>query len=100
VCRQVLPALTPGSKGGEIFADKTYAKRPLRRPIETLFGWIQEKTGIQTSSKVRSERGLMVDVFGPARGGDAAPHLQLLIEINNRTFNRDEVICKRVNTPC
>jgi hypothetical protein len=36
----------------------------IRQPIEALFGWIQEKTGIQTASKVRSERGLMVHVFG------------------------------------
>jgi len=104
VCRQVLPALTPrGPGGGEIFADKAYANRPLRRrlqknqnlelvtpikrrkgqprlsaadrlyseavsrirqPIEALFGWIQEKTGIQTASKIRSEQGLMVHVFG------------------------------------
>jgi transposase len=35
-----------------------------RWEIEALFGWIQEKTGIQTASKVRSERGLMVHVFG------------------------------------
>jgi hypothetical protein len=104
VCRQVLPALTSGGSGGrEIFADKAYANRTLRRrllktqnlelvtqikrvkgqprlsaadrlyseavsrirqPIEALFGWIQEKTGIQTASKVRSEQGLMVHVFG------------------------------------
>ena len=36
----------------------------VRQPIESLFNWIQEKTGIQVASKVRSFRGLMVHVFG------------------------------------
>jgi hypothetical protein len=47
-------------------ADRLYSEAVsrIRQPIEALFGWIQEKTGIQTASKVRSERGLMVHVFG------------------------------------
>lgn len=36
----------------------------VRQPIESLFNWIQEKTDIQTASKVRSYNGLMVHVFG------------------------------------
>jgi hypothetical protein len=36
----------------------------VRQPIESLFNWIQEKTGIQVASKVRSFQGLMVHVFG------------------------------------
>jgi hypothetical protein len=36
----------------------------VRQPIESLFNWIQEKTGIQITSKVRSFQGLMVHVFG------------------------------------
>ena len=36
----------------------------IRQPIETLFGWIEEKTGIECASKVRSYNGLMVHVFG------------------------------------
>lgn len=36
----------------------------VRQPIESLFNWIQEKTGIQVASKVRSFKGLMVHVFG------------------------------------
>jgi len=36
----------------------------VRQPIESLFNWIQEKTGIQIASKVRSFQGLMVHVFG------------------------------------
>jgi hypothetical protein len=36
----------------------------VRQPIESLFNWIQEKTGIQVTSKVRSYQGLMIHVFG------------------------------------
>lgn len=36
----------------------------VRQPIESLFSWIQEKTNIQSASKVRSYNGLMVHVFG------------------------------------
>lgn len=36
----------------------------VRQPIESLFNWIEEKTGIQRASKVRSTNGLMVHVFG------------------------------------
>lgn len=35
-----------------------------RQSIEIFFNWIIEKTGIQTASKVRSERGLGVHIFG------------------------------------
>lgn len=35
-----------------------------RQPIESFFNWLQEKTGIQTASKVRSPNGLLVHVFG------------------------------------
>jgi hypothetical protein len=36
----------------------------IRQPIESLFSWIREKTGIQTASKMRSSEGLMVHAFG------------------------------------
>ena len=36
----------------------------VRQPIESLFNWIEEKTGIQKASKVRSLNGLQVHVFG------------------------------------
>ena len=36
----------------------------VRQPIESLFNWIQEKTGIQIASQVRSTQGLLVHVFG------------------------------------
>jgi len=35
-----------------------------RQPIESFFNWLQEKTGIQTASKVRSTRGLLAHIFG------------------------------------
>ncbi len=36
----------------------------VRQPIESLFNWINEKTGIEVASKVRSTKGLMVHVYG------------------------------------
>ena len=36
----------------------------VRQPIESLFNWIEEKTSIQTASKVRSAQGLKVHIFG------------------------------------
>ncbi len=47
-------------------ADKLYSKAigRMRQPIESLFSWIDEKTGIQQASKVRSYQGLLVHVFG------------------------------------
>jgi len=41
----------------------TYVSR-FRQPIESFFNWLPEKTGIQHASKVRSESGLLVHVFG------------------------------------
>lgn len=36
----------------------------IRQPIESLFSWFEEKTGIQMASKVRSLKGLLVHVYG------------------------------------
>lgn len=36
----------------------------IRQPIESLFNWIEQKTGIQIASRVRSYNGLLVHVFG------------------------------------
>ena len=36
----------------------------VRQPVESLFNWIEEKTGIEIASKVRSSQGLLVHVFG------------------------------------
>lgn len=47
-------------------SDSLYSKAvsSIRQPIESIFSWIEEKTGIQKASKVRSYKGLMVHVFG------------------------------------
>ncbi len=46
--------------------DRVYSQivSQVRQPIESFFNWIQEKTGIELASKVRSYKGLMVHVFG------------------------------------
>lgn len=46
--------------------DRAYsaAVSRVRQPIESLFNWLEQKTGIQCASKVRSHRGLLVHVFG------------------------------------
>jgi len=36
----------------------------IRQPIESFFNWLQEKTGIQIASKVRSLNGLLVHGYG------------------------------------
>jgi hypothetical protein len=54
-----------GQKSLEMFdALFSTAVSRVRQPIESLFNWIQEKTNIQTASKVRSYEGLMVHAFG------------------------------------
>lgn len=44
---------------------KTHSKlvSKIRQPIETLFSWIERKTGIQNASTVRSAQGLVSHVF-------------------------------------
>lgn len=36
----------------------------VRQPIESFFSWLEQTTGIQRASKVRSLKGLLVHVFG------------------------------------
>lgn len=67
---QNLEILTPvkKKKGQEHLsaADKLFSEAVsrVRQPIESLFNWINEKTGIQRASKVRSYQGLLVHAFG------------------------------------
>jgi hypothetical protein len=67
---QDLDLLTPvkKNKGQKTLsaADTLYSKAVsrVRQPIESLFNWIDEKTGIQRASKVRSYQGLLVHAFG------------------------------------
>jgi hypothetical protein len=67
---QDLMMLTPikkakGQKYLEV-ADQWFsvAVSRVRQPIESLFNWIEAKTGIQRASKVRSSLGLVGHVFG------------------------------------
>lgn len=68
--QQQLSVLTPVKKQkGQTHldaADKwlSTAVSQVRQPIETLFGWIEKKTGIEIASNVRSYQGLLVHVFG------------------------------------
>jgi hypothetical protein len=67
---QNLDLLTPvkKDKGQKTLsaADKLFSEAVsrIRQPIESLFNWINEKTGIQRASKVRSYQGLLVHAFG------------------------------------
>jgi hypothetical protein len=67
---QNLDLLTPvkKDKGQKTLsaADKLFSEAVsrIRQPIESLFSWINEKTGIQQASKVRSYQGLLVHAFG------------------------------------
>ena len=63
--RLVTPVKTP--RGGELTtAEKYYNRlaRKFRQPIESLFNWLEQKTGIQTASKVRSSDGLLIHCWG------------------------------------
>jgi len=46
--------------------DRVYSEivSGVRQPIESFFNWVQEQTGIEVASKVRSYKGLMVHIFG------------------------------------
>ncbi len=63
--RLIAPQKKP--KGKDLtLAEKYYNRlvRRIRQPVESLFNWIQEKTGIQTASKVRSTDALMIHCWG------------------------------------
>jgi hypothetical protein len=63
--RLIAPQKKP--KGKELTLDEKYYNRLVRRirqPIESLFNWIQEKTGIQRASKVRSTDALLIHCWG------------------------------------
>ena len=63
--RLIAPKKKP--KGKELTLDENYYNqlvRRLRQPIESLFNWIEEKTGIQRASKVRSTDALLIHCWG------------------------------------
>ena len=54
-------------RGKELTEDERYYNRlvrSIRQSIESLFNWIEEKTGIQRASKVRSTDALMINCWG------------------------------------
>ena len=67
---QGIDLLTPiKRKKGQLYLDVadqwlSRSVSQVRQPIESLFNWINEKTGIEKASKVRSSSGLLVHVFG------------------------------------
>jgi hypothetical protein len=67
---QGIELLTPVKREkGQLYLDVfdqwlSTAVSQVRQPIESLFSWINEKTGMQKASKVRSSSGLLVHVFG------------------------------------
>jgi len=63
--RLVAPQKKP--KGQELTDDQKYYNRLVRRirqPVESLFNWVEEKTGIQRASKVRSTDALIIHCWG------------------------------------
>jgi hypothetical protein len=63
--RLIAPQKKP--KGKELTNDENYYNRlvrSVRQPIESLFNWIEVKTGIQRASKVRSTDALMIHCWG------------------------------------
>ncbi len=63
--RLITPKKKP--KGKELTTGEKYYNRVVRRirqPIESLFNWIEEKTGIQRASRVRSTDALMIHCWG------------------------------------
>ena len=63
--RLIAPRKKP--KGQELTKDESYYNRlvrSIRQPIESLFNWMEEKTGIQRASKVRSTDALMIHCWG------------------------------------
>ena len=63
--RLIAPRKKP--KGKELTEAENYYNRlvrSIRQPIESLFNWIEEKTGIQRASKVRATDALMIHCWG------------------------------------
>lgn len=68
---QSVQLLTPVRKKKNQQTDPTLFEKLLstsvsrvRQPIESLFNWLNEKTAIETASKIRSWNGMLVHAFG------------------------------------
>jgi len=65
----------------------------VRQPTEALFGWLEEKTGIECASKVRSYIGLMVHrppETAAIKAPIAAPGAQGRLRHANMMMNTDQ----------
>jgi hypothetical protein len=63
--RLIAPIKKP--EGKDLTLDEKYYNRLVRRirqPVESLFNWMEEKTGIQRASKVRSTDALLIHCWG------------------------------------
>ena len=70
LCQQQVEMMTPiklkkGQKRLDA-ADQLYSSyvSSIRQPVESFFNWLIEKTHIQTASKVRSQKGLLLHCLG------------------------------------
>lgn len=64
---EVLPCQKRKRGQAHLFPDQkwlSYAVSVNKQTVEAFFSWINEKTGIQIASKVRSTKGLLKHVFG------------------------------------
>lgn len=63
---KLIKGQTPNQRHFNKAADELFstAVSRVRQPIESLFNWINEKTGLQNAAKVRATNGLLVHIFG------------------------------------
>ena len=64
---EVMPCQKRKRGQAHLFTDQKYfstAVSRIRQPVESFFNWIDQKTGIQIASKVRSTKGLFKHLFG------------------------------------
>jgi len=64
---EVMPCQKRKKGQKHLFADQklfSTAVSRVKQPVESFFNWINEKTGIQMASKVRSTKGLFKHIFG------------------------------------
>lgn len=69
---QVMPCQKRRKGQQYLKADQKYFSTlvsQIRQPVESFFNWINEKTGIQTASKVRSLKGLLKHIYAKLTAG-------------------------------
>lgn len=69
---QVMPCQKRKKGQEHLKADQKYFSTlvsRIRQPVESFFNWINEKTGIQIASKVRSLKGLLKHIYAKLTAG-------------------------------